>query len=158
MARAFLDLGSNVEREASVALGLRLLRERFRVVRVSSVYESPAVGGGPDFHNLAVEIETDLEPADLRRALREIEARAGRVRTADRYAPRTLDLDLTLYGDRVEEGLPHPQVADQAFVLVPLSEIAPDLVHPVLGRRLADLAAELTRSGCDLRRRPGSAP
>lgn len=149
MPRVFLDLGSNVRPRESLALALRHLGERFQVVRTSSIYESPAVGppGQPDFWNLAVELDTSCPVAELRAALRDIEARCGRVRTADRYAPRTVDLDLTLYGDLVGEGLPHPQVATEAFVAVPLAEIAPDLEHPALRVTLREVAAGLGESG-----------
>lgn len=152
MARAFLDLGTNVRRSESVACALQGLSARFPVVQTSSLYESPAAGppGQPEFWNMAVEIETDLPPQELRLALRSIEAACGRVRTADRYAPRTVDLDLTLLGDHV-----HPQVASEAFVLVPLAEIAGDLEHPALRVRLRDLAARLDASS--LRRLPSTA-
>lgn len=149
MARAFLDLGTNVRRSESLICALQGLGVRFRVVQTSSVYESPAAGppGQPEFWNMAVEIETELPPEELRLALRSIEAACGRVRTADKYAPRTVDLDLTLMGDHV-----HPQVASEAFVLVPLAEIAGDLEHPALRVRLRDLAAGVDGSG--LRRVP----
>lgn len=147
MARAFLDLGSNVRRRESIAQALRLLAERFRVVRTSSVYESAAVGppGQPDFWNLAVEVETDLPPDELRGVLRDVETLCGRVRTTDKYAPRTVDLDVTLYGTLV-----HPQVAGEVFVLVPLAEIAPELEHPELRVTLQALAARV--DGSHLRR------
>lgn len=143
MARAFLDLGTNVRRSESLDCALQALGARFLVVQTSSVYESPAAGppGQPEFWNMAVEIETELPPEQLRLALRSIEAACGRVRTADRYAPRTVDLDLTLLGDHV-----HPQVASEAFVLVPLAEIAGDLEHPTLQVRLGDLAARMDAS------------
>ena len=157
MARAFLDLGSNLDRDRSVAEALHLLAVRFRLLRTSSVYETAPVGrtDQPAFLNLAVEIETDLEPGRVREVLREIEEACGRVRSADRYAPRTVDLDLTLYEDRVEEGagwkLPHPQVESEAFVLIPLAELEPQRLHPVRGRPLGELAAELRVSPGALR-------
>lgn len=110
----------------------------FGVRRRSSVWESPAYppgSGQPSFYNLAVELERPAEPEQLRA----IEAALGRVRTEDRYAARTIDLDITL-----SDGFPpHPQVATQAFVLVPLCELIPDYVHPQLGVPLRDLLERL---------------
>ncbi len=142
----FLDLGSNLEREQSLRSALAALERTFRVKRRSSVYESPPYPPGsqqPRFFNLAVEIETELSPARLRERLRELEALLGRRRGPDKFAARTIDLDLTLYHDRVERHsdweLPHPQVASQSFVLVPLVELEPELVHPALKVPLREL-------------------
>ncbi|GMU52297.1 MAG: 2-amino-4-hydroxy-6-hydroxymethyldihydropteridine pyrophosphokinase [Candidatus Xenobia bacterium] len=142
----FLDLGSNLQREQSLRSALSALERSFKVKRRSAVYESPPYPPGsqqPCFFNLAVEIETALPPAQLRGRLRELEAELGRRRSADKLAARTIDLDLTLYHDRVERHedweLPHPQVASQCFVLVPLVELEPELVHPVLQVPLREL-------------------
>lgn len=149
MTRAFLDLGSNVDRERNVFRALLHLDRRLGVLRTSSIYETAPVGpaGQPPFYNLAVEVETALTPEELRDLLRDLEESLGRVRTGDRYAPRSVDLDLTLYGDLVARGedwsLPHPQVATEAFVLIPLAELEPDRLHPLLGRPLSALAADL---------------
>jgi 2-amino-4-hydroxy-6-hydroxymethyldihydropteridine diphosphokinase len=136
MAVAYVGIGSNVRPEEHVPAAVRRLAAEFRVLAVSAPYETDPVGtqrGGP-FWNLALALETDLTPSRLRRELRAIEDALGREREADRNAPRTLDLDLLLLGDRVETGpdltLPHPQLAGEAFVLVPLAEIAPDVAHP----------------------------
>ena len=151
-------MGSNLDPERSIPRVLELLSERFRVVRTSSIYETDPIGppGQPTFRNLSVEVETEEPPARVRAALREIEAEMGRVRTADRYAPRAADLDLLLHGDTVlsEEGwrLPHPQVATEAFVLVPLAELAPDRVHPLTGRTLKEMCEELGTSPEAVRR------
>lgn len=136
----FLDLGSNLDREASVTKALQALQREFGVLRHSSVWESPPYPPGsaqPNFYNLAVQIDTRLAPDELRRRLREIEAQLGRVRSQDKFAARTVDLDLTLYPGME----PHPQVATQPFVLVPLCELEPDLVHSTLERPLRDLLA-----------------
>ena len=105
---------------------------------VSPLYRS-APGGrpGPDFVNAVAELRTELAPRELARALQAIEQAHGRERPY-RHAPRTLDLDLLLYGQRVvdEPGLtvPHPRLHERAFVLLPLADLAPELVHPRLGR------------------------
>lgn len=150
MKRVFLSVGTNLDREASLARAWELLARRFRLVRASSVYETEPVGppGQPPFFNLAVELETDLSPEEIRHALRAIEDEMGRVRTGDRYAPRTIDLDLVL----VEGGEAHPQSAAEAFVLLPLAEIAPDRVHPHTGRTLGKMARELAPAPGAVRR------
>lgn len=142
----FLDLGSNLEREQSLRSALAALERSFKVKRRSAIYESPPYPPGsqqPCFFNLAVEIETELDPAALRARLRELECELGRRRSSDKFAARTIDMDLTLYHDRVERHpdweLPHPQVESQPFVLVPLCELEPELTHPTLKVSLREL-------------------
>jgi 2-amino-4-hydroxy-6-hydroxymethyldihydropteridine diphosphokinase len=137
----FLGLGSNVgDREENLARGLRLLGSRgFVVSAASSLYETEPVGGPPQgpFLNMVVRGETDLAPEDLLAQCLETERDLGRVR-AERFGPRTLDIDILLYGDLVLDTpdltVPHPHLHERLFVLVPLSEIAPDEArHPLLG-------------------------
>jgi 2-amino-4-hydroxy-6-hydroxymethyldihydropteridine diphosphokinase len=139
--KAFIALGSNLDDPAAhVRQGIADLARlpATRVTRASALYGSPPVGyrDQPDFINAVVEIETGLEPRPLLEALLEIEKRHGRVRGV-RNGPRTLDLDIALYGDCVvrEPGLiiPHPRIHERAFVIVPLAEVAPQLVVPGLG-------------------------
>ena len=146
----FLGLGSNVgDRERNLGRGVRLLEERgFRVTASSSLYETEPVGGplqGP-FLNLVVRGETALAPEALLAACERTEDDLGRVREV-RFGPRTLDVDLLLYGDLVREApdpvLPHPRLHERLFVLVPLAEVAPDVRHPRLG-----LSAEEMRDLC----------
>ncbi|MDR5675988.1 MAG: 2-amino-4-hydroxy-6-hydroxymethyldihydropteridine diphosphokinase [Armatimonadota bacterium] len=135
--RVFLSLGSNLgEREANLLAALRLLdAEGVRLVRQSSWYETEPVGftEQPPFLNLVVEVRTALDPLGLLRCAQRVEAALGRVREV-RWGPRTVDVDLVLYGQRVvrtpELIVPHPRMRERAFVLVPLCEIAPDLVLP----------------------------
>jgi 2-amino-4-hydroxy-6-hydroxymethyldihydropteridine diphosphokinase len=118
-------------------------------VGLSEVYENPAVGDRPqpDFLNAVVALEVDLDPRALQAELRRIEAGLGRARTADKYAPRTIDLDLLLYGDQViQEGrlrVPDPELPRRAHLAIPLAELAPDQVHPELGESFATIAARL---------------
>jgi 2-amino-4-hydroxy-6-hydroxymethyldihydropteridine diphosphokinase len=146
----FLGLGSNVgDREGNLDRGLRLLGERgFRVNASSSLYETEPVGGprqGP-FLNMVVRGETALEPEALLAACLRTENDLGRVRDV-RFGPRTLDVDLLLYGDLVRDApdpvLPHPRLHERLFVLVPLAEVDPRLRHPRLG-----LTAEEMRDLC----------
>ncbi len=138
--RVFVGLGANLG-EADQTLRLALDRiaslPTTRVVAVSPFYvTAPVDATGPDYTNAVVEIGTDLQPAALLQALHGIEAEHGRLRPY-RNAPRTLDLDLLLHGQRVSDDpavtLPHPRLHQRAFVLRPLLDIAPALVHPRLG-------------------------
>lgn len=140
---AWLSLGSNVERERHIHEGLDALAARFGALRVSSVYESAAVGfDGPAFYNLAVGLETDLAPEKLVEALRIIEDHHGRDRSQPRFSDRTLDIDLLLLGSLQgrfgDVELPRPDITRQPFVLGPLAEIAPDLVLPGTDAPLSD--------------------
>lgn len=139
--RAFIGLGANLgfARDAVLnALADLSHLPQTEFVAASALYRSaPVEGGGPDYINAVAELETALPALELLHLLLAIEVRYGRVRT-ERNAPRTLDLDLLLYGDTVsaspELTLPHPRMAERAFVLRPLAELAPDLVVPGHGR------------------------
>lgn len=121
--------------------------------RCSSVYETAPwqVGTQPKYLNQVCQIETDLEPGRLMSRLLQIEKRLGRKRRLFRGEPRLIDIDLLLYGDRVIDSksvrLPHPRMADRAFVLAPLAELAPALLHPVLGRSISELLRKADASG-----------
>lgn len=146
---AFIGLGANLgEPEAQVRTAIAALGKlpKTRLVRASSLYRSAPVGyaNQPDFVNAVAEIETELGPAALLEELLKIEVRLGRARTFPN-APRTLDLDLLLYGAQIvaEPGLtvPHPRMHERAFVLAPLAEIAPEAVVPGKGTAATLLAA-----------------
>jgi dihydroneopterin aldolase/2-amino-4-hydroxy-6-hydroxymethyldihydropteridine diphosphokinase len=145
----YLGLGSNVDADQSVVEAVDWVRRRFRLQRVSSIYECLASGGPPgqpDFLNLVLECRTGLDPFGVQAELHAIEARMGRVRSGDRYAPRRCDLDLLLFdelsGEHQGVTLPHPQIVSEAFVHVPLLELGPELHHPGSRRRLADLVVD----------------
>lgn len=144
MSRAYLGVGSNVDRKRNIASCLNALRRRFGELSVSPIYRCPAVGfEGDDFFNLVVGVETGLEPEALVTELHAIETEHGRTRQGPKFSDRTLDIDLLLYDDRVQEAadftLPRPEILEQAFVLRPLADIAPDLIHPGEGRTIAEL-------------------
>lgn len=147
MATAWLSLGSNQQPEANLRAAAAALRARFGKVRFSPVYRTRAVGfDGPDFLNAAAELTTDMEPQALDAWLHALEDAQGRRRDVPRFSSRTLDVDLLLYDDQILTGpgnlqLPRPELAQQAFVLRPMLDLAPSLRHPLLGRTIAELWA-----------------
>ena len=121
------------------------------MVAVSQAYQSKPMGGRsqPDFLNAAVLIDVTQEPVNVRTLLREIETALGRVRTEDKYASRTIDLDLVLLGDLVdpEFPLPDPAILTRGHLAVPLAELAPDFCHPITGEALGTIAVRLRTDG-----------
>ena len=158
MTRAYLGLGANIgNREANLRLALRSLAPACTVVAVSSLYRSAAVvldgaDPGPDFLNAACEIDTDLTPLDLLHHLKAIEHAIGR-RASGRWSPRPIDIDILLYGEEViataDLTIPHPRITERNFVLLPLAELAPDLEHPVLNRKIGELAEDADYTGLE---------
>jgi 2-amino-4-hydroxy-6-hydroxymethyldihydropteridine diphosphokinase len=143
VARVYVSIGSNIDRDRNIALALRLLEASFGRLQRSSVYESAAVGFDSDpFYNLVVGFETAATPRHIQDALHCIEESSGRIRTTGLSA-RTLDLDLLLYDDLVIDAdgltLPRGDITRYAFVLGPLAEIAGGQRHPVTGDRYADM-------------------
>jgi len=150
MARAFVAIGSNIDQAASVEKAVQLLNRHAAITGLSTVYRTEGIGtpGQAHFYNCVVEIRTSLPPLDLKfRVLRQIESRLGRERTADKYAARTIDLDLVIYDDLVLKSedlvLPDPEISCRFFIATPLAELAPDLRLPGNGARITDVAAAL---------------
>ncbi|MGN4978674.1 2-amino-4-hydroxy-6-hydroxymethyldihydropteridine diphosphokinase [Aeromonas sp. 95A] len=143
MTTIYISIGSNIERDRHIRAGLDALHAEFGELRVSRVFESEAVGfNGRPFYNLVAAAETDLPLATVCQRLRAMEFAHGRESDAKKFAPRTLDLDLLLYGDLVCDTplvLPRGEVLTNAFVLWPLAELAPKLRHPVDGRTMGEL-------------------
>jgi 2-amino-4-hydroxy-6-hydroxymethyldihydropteridine diphosphokinase len=141
MADAYVAAGSNVRPRESLARALGLLDRDFPGLRASRAYSNPAVGFvGDDFINLVVTFPASLPTEELLERLKGIERACGRAPGAPKWGPRTLDLDILLHGDRVGrvagKTLPHPDLLTRAWVLGPLAELAPELVHPVAGERI----------------------
>jgi len=143
MARIYLGLGSNVDAESNLWLAVRELQRRFGELELSPVYQSPPLGfEGDDFLNAVAGLDTDLAPDAVLRQLEEIHVIAGRRRDAQKPVSRTLDIDLLLYGQLVVDTpglrLPRSDVLEYSFVLRPLADLAPETVHPVTRRSIAE--------------------
>lgn len=151
MARVWISLGSNIEREHNIRAALHDLQGEFGSLLISPVYESEAVGfSGDAFYNLVVGIDTDRPVQELMTRFRAIESAHGRTREGGGFASRTLDIDLLTYGDAVisVQGtrLPRDEITRYAFVLLPLSELAGDSVHPELGETYQALWARFDQT------------
>lgn len=149
----YLALGTNLgDRIANLQTAIYLLSSKVIIVHESSVYVTPPWGivDQPDFLNQVVEIKTKLTPTCLLRFIKNIEIKMGRQKTF-RNGPRLIDLDILFYGTRVITkdtlSIPHPRLQDRAFVLVPLYEIAPDFVHPVLNETVTSLLSKVDPEG-----------
>lgn len=145
----YLGLGSNLgQREANLRQAAQRLRESVRLLRSSSIYETAPWGytDQPDFLNCVLEAETDLPPLQLLAVAKNLEDAIGREPSV-RYGPRSIDVDILLYSDRITDlpdlQIPHPRMAQRAFVLVPLAELAPELIHPTLKRSIAELTRQV---------------
>ncbi len=138
---AYLSLGSNIEPELHLPKAIQLLKEHGQVRAISSAWESHAVGSdGPNFLNACVLFLTNLGAYDLKeQTIRQIEAELGRIRTADKNSPRTIDIDMVLFD---KEPL-NVEFWEYAFVVVPLAELIPDFIHPSSGQKLARVAEQV---------------
>jgi len=162
MARVYVGIGSNVDRELRIRQAIEALREAFGAIELSPVYDSVAVGfDGSNFLNLVAAFDSDLEVEAVAAVFREIEDRLGRDRSLPKFASRPIDLDILLYGDAIVDmpgiRIPRPEIVVNAFVLKPLQDIAPELLHPETGESFAGLwrrmqadAPNLTRVELDL--------
>lgn len=151
MAQVYLSIGSNIEREKNIRGVLAALETHFGELLISKIYESEAVGfDGDNFYNLIVGFDTERSITDLCRQFHQLEEEFGRRREQQRFAARTMDIDLVLYGDEIyhQDGIeiPRDEITKYAFVLKPLAEVAPALMHPELGKTVADLWSSFDQS------------
>ncbi len=147
----FIGLGSNLNQPAEnirAAFGALSELEGMHSPLISPLYKTPPFGvkDQPDFVNAVAQFQTTLDPLPILNSLLGIEKKMGRVRK-EKWGPRLIDLDLLFYGRHVinEEGLtvPHPGIAEREFVLIPMRDVAPDWIHPLLSKSIWDLAAQL---------------
>jgi 2-amino-4-hydroxy-6-hydroxymethyldihydropteridine diphosphokinase len=153
MATVYLSLGTNLgQRRQNLERAVAGLGEVMAITAVSPIYQTPPWGltDQPDFLNLCLEATTTLTPPDLLHFTRQLEKELGREKTV-RWGPRLIDIDILFYDDLIlrseELTIPHPRMAERAFVLVPLADIAPDLVHPETGQTVAEMVTAVDTAG-----------
>ncbi len=157
MPRVYISIGSNIDRAAKIRAAVAALRERYGELTLSSVYESSAVGfEGDDFYNLVAAFDSGEGVTSINAFLHELERANGRSRASSPFTPRTLDLDLLLYGQTVmDDGrvrIPRDEITRYAFVLAPLAEIAGGELHPVSGESFENMWRDFSDSSQQLRR------
>ena len=164
MKRILLGIGTNLgDREANLKTSLKNIEENIgRIIRTSSVYETEPWGFSSENNvlNMVAEAETSLRPSGLLGRILMIEANMGRLRSGKGYDSRIIDIDILFFGERIMRTsslvIPHPRLHERKFILVPLAEIAPDLLHPVLMKDIKTLLSECSDS-CKIRKyEPGN--
>lgn len=158
MVDVYIGIGSNLgDREGNVRKALEFLKENFTLVKVSSTYETEPMYIEEQnwFLNCVAKLETDLPPRELLSYLKDTERRIGRQKSV-RYGPRIIDLDILFYGKKVlrqnDLEIPHPKIHERPFVLIPLTEIEPDFVHPLHHKTVSELLSELNSDKSVVRR------
>lgn len=144
MPTGFISIGSNIDKEVHIPSSLNELNKQFNLLIISSLYETKAVGfKGDDFYNLVIQFDSSLEAKAVAKILKQIESNHNRTHDSKKYAARTLDLDLIIYGDLIiNDGrlqIPRDEIEQYAFVLEPLAEIAPNFLHPIKQKSYAQL-------------------
>lgn len=152
MPTGFISIGSNIDKNIHIPSSINALKKQFDNIVLSSLYETEAVGfEGDDFHNLIVQFDSQLEAKEVAKILRQIELDHGRTRDSRKYAARTLDLDLVLFGTLIiSDGrlqIPRDEIERYAFVLEPLAEIAPNTLHPISHISYAQLWEGFDKTG-----------
>ena len=162
---AFLSLGTNIEPEKNLVAATQMLGDMTELVATSSAWESEAINANnrpadnqPNYLNSAALVKTSLTPAQLKRKIiQQIEQNLGRARQADKFAPRTIDIDIMLFNEQIlrlgNRRIPDPEVLQRPFVAIPLAEIAPDYQHPETGQTLREIAQQFAAKSGRMRYR-----
>lgn len=153
MVKVFVGIGSNIDREKNMRGGLHALAERFGKLMLSPVYQCRSIGfDGDDFYNMVASFITHKEIDEVAAELKEIEYDFGRRRNQARFSSRTLDIDLLLYGDTVDQNydVPREDILKYAFVLKPMLDMEPALVHPETGRTIKEIWQSFPQHEVDL--------
>ncbi|MCP3849000.1 MAG: 2-amino-4-hydroxy-6-hydroxymethyldihydropteridine diphosphokinase [Gammaproteobacteria bacterium] len=153
----YVGIGSNIEQEKYIRLSIEYLKESFGKhcqLSLSPVYKTKAIGfEGDDFYNLVACFTTDLSPHDVEKSLKDIEHQNGRRRDQEKFSARTLDIDLLLYDQEIikshEVNIPRDEIEKYAFVLSPLADLSPELIHPQTKKSMAEMWQALSRSTPD---------
>ncbi|NKB76161.1 MAG: 2-amino-4-hydroxy-6-hydroxymethyldihydropteridine diphosphokinase [Gammaproteobacteria bacterium] len=152
MTTVILSLGSNIDREQNIAKAIADIRNAYGALKISPIYETSSVGfSGPPFFNLVVGFQTGESVISIRDKLREIESTAGRVRGPKSFASRVLDIDIILYGDQnlLDQGynIPRDEIDKYAYVLKPLADLYPQMIHPVSGLSIKTMWQQFDSQG-----------
>jgi len=156
MIVVYVGIGSNIHPEQNIVMGLNLISSTENIVMVSNFYRTKPIGkpDDPVFINGVVAIKSACSPLELKENLRKIELSCGRIRTNDPYAPRTLDLDILLYGNSVIREnsivIPDPDIRSRDFIAIPLFELNPSAVLPDTGEPISNIVKKIDKSGMDL--------
>jgi 2-amino-4-hydroxy-6-hydroxymethyldihydropteridine diphosphokinase len=147
----YLGVGSNIQPQENLPRAINLISEEVTIEKISSVYQTQAVGShGPDFLNAVVLVRTTLSWEQLKNTvIREIEDTLGRIRTSDKNAPRTIDIDILIKDDEVYD----EDIWEQAHLAIPLAELYPDYTHPITNKTLSHIAEYLSKSNPIIKRR-----
>ncbi|NKB63055.1 MAG: 2-amino-4-hydroxy-6-hydroxymethyldihydropteridine diphosphokinase [Gammaproteobacteria bacterium] len=152
MTHVVLSLGSNIDKERNIANAIGDIRKAYGVIEISPIYETSSVGfSGPAFFNLVVGLHTEDSVTDIRENLRSIESTAGRIRGPKSFASRVLDIDIILYGEQnlLDQGynIPRDEIEKYAYVLKPLADLYPLLIHPSSGLPISRMWEEFDTDG-----------
>jgi 2-amino-4-hydroxy-6-hydroxymethyldihydropteridine diphosphokinase len=155
MTCVYLGIGSNDHPQENIILAIDELRQSFRNIEISPIYKNKAIGfTGEDFLNLVVKFNTSIEIKDIIKIIERIHKFSGRIRGSEKFSSRTLDIDLLLYGevilDNDEVKIPRDDVLKYSFVLKPLTDIAPSLIHPITNRAILDHWSDMSDEVHDL--------